>query len=88
MPGLEPLVLLTAHQCVALAEDRRYRDQTALGGGKYLLVRVVLGIIFGKWTSDEARDTTTGNDRSSGRRGALGALTVLEGMASWQSSIL
>jgi hypothetical protein len=87
MPGIQLPVLLTAHQCMALAEDRRYREQTSLGGGKYLLVRVVLGIIYGKWTADEARDTTTGNDRSSGRSGGLGALTALEGNKEWQSSV-
>jgi hypothetical protein len=85
IPGIPLLVLLTAHQCMALAEDRRYGEQTALGGGKYLLVRVVLGIIYGKWTADEARDTTTGNDRSSGRSGGLGALAALEGGTSWTS---
>ena len=85
MPGLSLEVLLTSHQCMALAEHRRYGEQTNLGGGKYLLVRVVLGIVYGKWTAVEARQTTTGNDRSSGRRGGLGALEALEGFKGWDS---
>jgi hypothetical protein len=85
MPGLPLRLLLTAHQCMALAEHRRYKEQTAVGGGRYLLVRVVLGIIYGKWTADEARETTTGNDPASGRRGGLGALEALEGAKGWDS---
>jgi hypothetical protein len=85
LPGLSLPVLLTAHQCMALAEHRRYSEQTTVGGGRYLLVRVVRGIILGKWTADEARQTTTGNDRSSGRRGGLGALQDLEEQVGWSS---
>jgi len=47
-PGLEHGALLTAQQCLALAEHRRF-EEFEPEGGKNLALRYSLGILFGKW---------------------------------------
>ena len=84
--GIDLDVSLTAFQCMALSEHRRYGGQTDIGGGKYLLARVLRGILLGKWTAEQARQTTTCTDRPSGRGGGLQALEELEIEAGWSSA--
>jgi len=73
---------------MALSEHRRYGKQTDIGGGKYLLARVLRGIVHGKWTAEDAKQTTMGTDRTStsARGGGLAALMELEARVGWSSA--
>lgn len=55
VPGLHPQALLYASQALALAEHRRYSRFEATGGGRFLPARFALGIIYGHWTSQDAK---------------------------------
>jgi len=48
LPGHPPLVLLVALQVIAITEHRKYGYREPFGG-KYLLVRVCAGLIWGAW---------------------------------------
>jgi hypothetical protein len=52
--GLDPRAALHTAQVLALAEHRRYKQFEVQGGGRFLPARFALGIIFGRWTADEA----------------------------------
>ena len=77
-PGYELPLLLTALQCLALAEYRRYQAHETEGGGRYLMPRAISGVLYGNWTPDEARPVTKTTDRVSGRLGGRPALEELE----------
>lgn len=85
--GLPLPIWLTAIQCFALAEERRYGvAQSDRGGGRFLLGRVLRGVLLGKWTSEEARQVTTSTSRASGgTSGGLSALRELESLKGWPS---
>jgi hypothetical protein len=53
-PGLETAALLTASQCLALAESRRFAYMEKSGGGRYLPGEFALGIADTRWTAADA----------------------------------
>lgn len=53
-PGLETAALLTASQCLALAESRRFSYMEGKGGGRYLPGEFALGIADGRWSAADA----------------------------------
>jgi hypothetical protein len=63
LPGLQVGTLLVASQCLALCEHRRYPEFEPVGG-RALPARFSLGIIFDRWTWQEAARV-----EHSGRRG-------------------
>lgn len=48
-------ILLSALQCLAVAEHRRYARYEAKMGGRFLPARFVAGIVYGQWTADDAK---------------------------------
>jgi hypothetical protein len=61
---LHPQTFLYSVQCLAIAEHRRYHQHEAKGGGRFLPVRFVSGIVEGLWTAEDCKRTQ--------RRGRLG----------------
>jgi len=61
---LHPQTFLYAVQCLAIAEHRRYWQHEEKGGGRFLPVRFVSGIVEGLWTAEDCKRTQ--------RRGRLG----------------
>lgn len=61
---LHPQTFLYAVQCLAIAEHRRYHQHEAKGGGRFLPVRFVSGIVQGLWTAEDCKKVQ--------RRGRLG----------------
>lgn len=47
--------LVAALQCLAVAEHRRYARYEAKMGGRFLPARFAAGIVYGQWTSDDAK---------------------------------
>lgn len=54
LPGLHPMTLLYALQCLAVAEHRRYAIHEKKYGGRYLPFRFAAGIAQGLWTAADA----------------------------------
>lgn len=61
---LHPQTFLYAVQALAIAEHRRYHQHEAKGGGRFLPVRFVSGIVEGLWTAEDCKKVQ--------RRGRLG----------------
>lgn len=52
---LDVLTLISALQCLAVAEHRRYARYEAKMGGRFLPARFVAGIVYGSWTAEQAK---------------------------------
>lgn len=52
---LHPQTFLYAVQCLAIAEHRRYHRNEGRGGGRFLPVRFISGIIEGLWTAEDCK---------------------------------
>jgi hypothetical protein len=52
---INPAILLSALQCLAVAEHRRYARYEAKMGGRFLPARFAAGIVYGQWTADDAK---------------------------------
>lgn len=52
---LDVLTLISALQCLAVAEHRRYARYEAKMGGRFLPARFAAGIVYGHWTADDAK---------------------------------
>lgn len=52
---LDQTILLRAAQCLAVAEHRRYKKFESKGGGRFLPVRFITGIVEGLWTAEDAK---------------------------------
>jgi hypothetical protein len=61
---LHPQTMLYSVQCLAIAEHRRYHQHEAKGGGRFLPVRFISGIVEGLWTAEDCKKVQ--------RRGRLG----------------
>lgn len=61
---LHPQTFLYAVQCLAIAEHRRYHQHETKGGGRFLPVRFISGIVEGLWTAEDCKKVQ--------RRGRLG----------------
>lgn len=61
---LHPQTFLYSVQCLAIAEHRRYHQHEAKGGGRFLPVRFVSGIVEGLWTAEDCKKVQ--------RRGRMG----------------
>lgn len=51
--SLHPQTFLYAVQCLAVAENRRYGQHNAKGGGKFLPLRFSAGVVAGNWSASE-----------------------------------
>lgn len=54
LPGVYYPALLCAIQCLSLTEQRRYKRNDKLGGGKYLAARFCAGIAACAWSAEDA----------------------------------
>jgi hypothetical protein len=52
---LNASTLVAALQCLAVAEHRRYARYEVKMGGRFLPARFAAGIVYGHWTSDDAK---------------------------------
>lgn len=52
---INPQTFLRAAQCLALAEHRRYPQYEVKGGGRFLPARFAAGIVYQKWTWEDAK---------------------------------
>ena len=52
---VNPERLMSALQCLAVAEHRRYARYEAKMGGRFLPARFTAGIVYGLWTADDAK---------------------------------
>lgn len=52
---LHPQTFLFSVQALAIAEHRRYHQHEAKGGGRFLPVRFVSGIVEGLWTAEDCK---------------------------------
>jgi hypothetical protein len=52
--GIDPVTLIRALQCLAIAEHRRYHQHEAKFGGRYLPFRFAAGIVDGLWSPLDA----------------------------------
>jgi len=55
-PGVHPMDMLHAVQCLAVAEHRRYAQHEAKFGGRFLPFRFGAGIVEGLWSATDAAD--------------------------------
>lgn len=56
MSGIDFNIFLSAAQCLAVAEHRRYHQYEAKFGGRFLPFRFAAGIAEGLWTATDAAD--------------------------------